>query len=146
MTILKFFTLFLICYIAANASWWAWQEHIHYEDTQSIKSLRDIINVDASIIEEKRQDLEKTKINLTKEKETLDELLSRKKTAQYNELVPKYNKSIDQFNAKKNIYDTLVDTHNTYVRQINELINKSGTRTFLFPIQPYKKPLFEELK
>ncbi len=146
MSISKIFILFVICYIVANVSWWGWQEHIHYEDTQNMRSLDNTINISYSVIQEKGQDLEKTKINLAKEKETLDELLSSKKIAQYNEVVPKYNKSIDEFNVKKDTYDQLIETHNIYVRQMNELINKSSTRTFLFPIPPYKKPLVEELK
>jgi len=146
MTILKFLTLFLVLYVSANISWWGWQEFINYEDTQTARSLDNTINISYSVIQEKEQDLDELKINLNQEKATLDELFSSKKIAQYNELVPKYNKSVDEFNAKKDTYDQLLETHNMYVGQMNELINKSSTRTFLFPIPPYKKPLFEELK
>ena len=146
MTILKFLTLFLVLYVSANISWWGWQEVINYEDTQTARSLNNTINISYSVIQEKGQDLDELKIDLNQEKSTLDELFSSKKIAQYNELVPKYNKSIDRFNVKKDEYDQLIETHNMYVRQMNELINKSSVRTFLFPIPPYKKPLVEELK
>lgn len=146
MTILKFLALFLILYTAANVSWWAWQEYINYEATQNIRSLDNTININYFVIEEKRLDLERENLNLNKEKETLDELLSSKKIAQYNEFVPKYNKSVDDFNVKKSAYDELVETHNLDIRQVNELITKTGTRTFIFPIPPYTPPLLEELK
>jgi hypothetical protein len=146
MTILKFLTLFLILYATANITWWGWQEYIHYEATQNIRSLDNTININYSVIEEMRLNLEKEQININKEKETLDELFSSKKIAQYNEFVPKYNKSVDDFNAKKAEYDALVETHNLDIRQINDLITKTGTRTFIFPIQPYTPPLIPELK
>jgi hypothetical protein len=146
MSISKIFTLFVICYIVANVSWWGWQEHIHYEDTQNMRALDNTINIEASIITEKEQDLEKAKINLAKEKETLDELLSSKKIAQYNEVVPKYNKSVDEFNQQRQEYDEMIKTHNSNIRQFNSLVTKSGTRTFIFPIPPYTQPLIAELK
>lgn len=146
MTIFKLLAVFLVSYGAANVSWWGWQEYINYEDTQSIRSLRNTINIDYSVIEERIQNLEKDQLNLNKEKETLDELLSSKKIAQYNELVPKYNKSVDEFNIKKSEYEELIETHNLNIRQFNDLVTKSGNRTFIFPIPPYKQPLIPELK
>lgn len=146
MTILKFLALFLVLYGSANIVWWGWQEYMNDEATQNIKSLDNTININYSVIEEKRLALEKERLNLNKEKETLDELLASKKIAQYNEFVPKYNTSIDNFNAEKSIYDELIKTHNMDIRQANDLITKTGTRTFIFPIQPYTPPLIPELK
>lgn len=146
MTILKLLTLFLILYIMANISWWGWQEYRNYEATQNIRSLENTINIDYSVIEEKKLELEKDQLNINKEKETLDALFSSKKIAQYNEFVPKYNKSVDAFTAKKSEYDALVETHNLDIRQVNELITKTATRKFIFPIPSYTPPLIPELK
>jgi hypothetical protein len=146
MTILKLLAVFLVLYGAANIAWWGWQEYINYEDTQTARSLENTININYSVIEEKQQELEQKTLGLNKEKETLDELLSNKKIAQYNEFVPKYNESVDDFNAKKSTYDKLVETHNIDIRQFNDLIKRTGTRTFIFPIQPYIPTLIPELK
>jgi hypothetical protein len=125
------------------AFWW-YQEDVNYDDMQTIKSLGKTINIERVSIEEKDQSLEKLKTSLDEEKLIVDKLFADKKYAQYNKIIVEY-KSINEFNTSVKEYENLVDIHNKNVRTVNELIIKSGTRKYLFPLQSYTPELYKEI-
>jgi|694.fasta_scaffold13346_12 hypothetical protein len=145
MTILKYLLIFLVFYFISNAAFWWYQEDVNYDDMQTIKSLGKTINIERVSIEEKDQSLEKLKTSLDEEKLTVDKLFADKKYAQYNKIIVEYNKSINEFNTSVKEYENLVDIHNKNVRTVNELIIKSGTRKYLFPLQSYTPELYKEI-
>jgi len=112
---------------------------------QNIKSLGNTINITRVNIEEKDRSLEIQKKFLDEERLKLDNLLADKKYNQYNELILDYNKEINEFNLSLKEYENLVNMHNQNVKIINDLIIKSGTRKYLFPIQSYTPELYREL-
>ena len=145
MTILKYLLIFLVFYFISNAAFWWYQEYIFADDMQTIKSLGKTINIERVSIEEKDQSLEKLKTSLDEEKLTVDKLFADKKYAQYNNIIVEYNKSINEFNTSVKEYENLVEIHNKNVRTVNELIIKSGTRQYLFPLQSYTPELYKEI-
>jgi len=145
MIILKYLILFLVIYLTGNIAYWGYQEYINYDDMQSIRSLGNTINIARVSIEEKDQSLERQKKSLDEDKLNLDNLLVDKKYIQYNELVIEYNKAVNELNLSIQEYDDLVNIHNQNVKIVNDLIIKSGTRKYLFPIQAYTPELYREL-
>jgi hypothetical protein len=144
MTILKYLLIFLVFYFISNVAFWWYQEDVNYDDMQTIKSLGKTINIERVSIEEKDQSLEKLKTSLDEEKLIVDKLFADKKYAQYNKIIVEY-KSINEFNTSVKEYENLVDIHNKNVRTVNELIIKSGTRKYLFPLQSYTPELYKEI-
>lgn len=145
MKILKYLIPFLIIYLTTNVVYWFYQEYTSYDDVQNIKSLGNTINITRVNIEEKDRSLEIQKKFLDEERLKLDNLLADKKYNQYNELILDYNKEINEFNLSLKEYENLVNMHNQNVKIINDLIIKSGTRKYLFPIQSYTPELYREL-
>lgn len=145
MKILKYLLFFLIIYLIGNISYWVYQEYIYYDDMQTIKSLGNTINVAMSLIEEKKQVLDQNKKSLDEQKVTLDNLLNNKKYNEYNELVIQYNQDVYKFNKLLKEYQNLLNIQNQNIRTINNLILKSGTRKYLFPIRSYTPTLYKEL-
>ena len=138
MTILKYLFIFLVLYFISNVAYWGYQEYIYYEDMQTIRSLGNTINIAIVTIEEKEQSLARSKQKLNEEKIKLDKLVVDKKFAEYNELVSDLNAAIEEYNA-------LIALGNQNVAIVNELIVKSGTRQYLFPIDSYTPELYREI-
>lgn len=145
MIILKYLILFLVIYLTGNVAYWSYQEYINYDDMQSIRSLGNTINIARVSIEENDQSLERQRKSLDEDQNKLDQLLADKKYVQYNELVLEYNKTVNELNLSIQEYEDLVNIHNQNVKLVNDLIIKSGTRQYLFPIQAYTPELYREL-
>ena len=145
MTILKYLSIFLVLYFISNVAYWGYQEYIYYEDMQTIQSLGNIINIARVTMEEKKQGLARSKQKLNEEKIKLDKLIVDKKFAQYNELIGEYNELVSNLNAMIKDYDEFIELHNQNVKIVNELIVKSGTRQYLFPIDSYTPELYREI-
>jgi len=145
MTILKYLFIFLVLYFISNVAYWGYQEYIYYEDMQTIRSLGNTINIAIVTIEEKEQSLARSKQKLNEEKIKLDKLVVDKKFAQYNELIGEYNELVSDLNAAIEEYNALIALGNQNVAIVNELIVKSGTRQYLFPIDSYTPELYREI-
>ncbi len=145
MTILKYLLIFLALYFISNVVFWGYQEYVNYEDIQSIRSLGNTINIARVTIEEKEQDIKRNRTLVDEEKVKLDKLIIDKKLAQYNELVEEYNDSINDVNTSIEEYEELINLHNENVKIVNELIIKSGTRKYLFPLESYTPELYKEI-
>lgn len=145
MTILKYLSIFLVLYFISNVAYWGYQEYIYYEDMQTIQSLGNTINIARVTMEEKKQSLARSKQKLNEEKIKLDKLIVNKKFAQYNELIGEYNELVSNLNAMIKDYDEFIELHNQNVKIVNELIVKSGTRQYLFPIDSYTPELYREI-
>lgn len=145
MTILKYLSIFLVLYFISNVAYWGYQEYIYYEDMQTIRSLGNTINIARVTMEEKKQGLARSKQKLNEEKIKLDKLIVDKKFAQYNELIGEYNELVSNLNAMIKDYDEFIELHNQNVKIVNELIVKSGTRQYLFPIDSYTPELYREI-
>jgi len=146
MKIIKYLILFFILYFIANVGLWSYQEYVNAEDMQTIKSIGNTINIARVSIQEKEQNLNIKKKSLNEQKVILDNLYTDKKFAQYNELVLDYNKSVNDVNNTIQEYDELINIHNENVRIVNELIIKSGTRKYLFPLSSYTPELYKEIQ
>jgi DNA repair ATPase RecN len=145
MTILKYLLIFLALYFISNVVFWGYQEYVNYEDIQSIRSLGNTINIARVTIEEKEQDIKRNRTLVDEKKVKLDKLIIDKKLAQYNELVEEYNDSINDVNTSIEEYEELINLHNENVKIVNELIIKSGTRKYLFPLESYTPELYKEI-
>lgn len=145
MTILKYLFIFLSLYFIGNVVFWGYQEYINYEDTQTIRSLGNTINIARVNIEEKEQDIKRKRTIIDEEKVKLDRFITDKKFAQYNELVGEYNDKVNILNNSIEEYDELINIHNENVRIVNDLIVKAGTRKYLFPIESYTPELYKEI-
>ncbi|MEY3470795.1 MAG: hypothetical protein RLZZ223_145 [Candidatus Parcubacteria bacterium] len=145
MKILKYFIIFTSLYFVANMIFWGYQEYIYYEDTQAIRALDTRINIDNTLIEEKSQSIQRESQQLNSDKEYLDQLIMDKKYAQYNELVEEHNQSIENYNESIRQYDAMIEAHNNNIKDINELLLKSATRKYLFPIPTYVPELYQEV-
>lgn len=145
MTILKYLSIFLVLYFISNVAYWGYQEYIYYEDMQTIRSLGNTINIARVTMEEKEQGLARSKQKLNEEKIKLDKLVVDKKFAQYNELIGEYNELVSNLNEMIKDYDAFIELYNQNVKIVNELIVKSGTRQYLFPIDSYTPELYREI-
>lgn len=145
MTILKYLILFLGVYFIINITYWGYQEYVNYEDMQTVRSLGNKINIARVTIEEKEETIAKLRRQLDKEKVKLDKLVNDKKFAQYNEYIGEYNELVNNLNELIEEYDALIELHNQNVKIVNDLIVKSGTRKYLFPIDTYTPELYREI-
>lgn len=145
MHLLNWLILCIVLYFIANLALWGYQEFIHYDDIQTIRSLDTSINIANTLIEEKRQALIREKNSLDREKEILDKFYADKKFVQYNELIGPYNASVDKYNTLNQEYDDLINAYNVNTRQINELLKKAATRKYIFPIPSYVPDPFQEI-
>jgi hypothetical protein len=145
MKILKYFILFLVLYFFANTAFWGYQEYINYEDVQTIRTLDTKINIDNTIIEEKAQNIQRESQQINNDKLYLEQLLVDQKYAQYNEAIIGQNAKIDAYNQSIKEYESLVDEYNANIRKINELLLKSSTRKYLFPLPTYVPELYKEI-
>jgi len=145
MTILKYLILFLGVYFIINITYWGYQEYVNYEDMQTVRSLGNKINIARVTIEEKEETIAKLRRQLDKEKVKLDKLVNDKKFAQYNEYIGEYNELVNNLNEVIKEYDVLIELNNKNVKIVNDLIVKSGTRKYLFPIDTYTPELYREI-
>jgi len=145
MTILKYLILFLGVYFIINITYWGYQEYVNYEDMQTVRSLGNKINIARVTIEEKEETIAKLRRQLDKEKVKLDKLVNDKKFAQYNESIGEYNELVNNLNEVIKEYDVLIELNNKNVKIVNDLIVKSGTRKYLFPIDTYTPELYREI-
>lgn len=145
MTILKYLILFLGVYFIINITYWGYQEYVNYEDMQTVRSLGNKINIARVTIEEKEETIAKLRRQLDKEKVKLDKLVNDKKFAQYNEYIGEYNELVNNLNEVIKEYDVLIELNNKNVKIVNDLIVKSGTRKYLFPIDTYTPKLYREI-
>jgi len=145
MTILKYLILFLGVYFIINITYWGYQEYVNYEDMQTVRSLGNKINIERVTIEEKEETIAKLRRQLDKEKVKLDKLVNDKKFAQYNESIGEYNELVNNLNEVIKEYDVLIELNNKNVKIVNDLIVKSGTRKYLFPIDTYTPELYREI-
>jgi hypothetical protein len=145
MKIIKYLILFFILYFIANVGFWSYQEYVNSEDMQTIKSIGNTINIARVTIEEKDQSLKRERDIVDEKKVELDKLIIDKRFAQYNELVGEYNDKVNILNNSIEEYDELINIHNENVRIVNELIIKSGTRKYLFPLSSYTPELYKEI-
>jgi predicted nucleic acid-binding Zn-ribbon protein len=113
---------------------------------QTIRSLGNTINIARVTIDEKEQSIARSRQKLDEEKVKLDKLVNDKKFAQYNESIGEYNELVDNLNQSIEEYDELIELHNQNVKIVNDLIVKSGTRKYLFPIDEYTPELYREIK
>lgn len=145
MKILKYFILSLVLYLVANVGFWAYQEYIYYDDIQTIRTLDTKINIDNTIIEEKEQNIQREVQQINNDKLYLEQLLVDKKYTQYNESIVEHNFEVEKYNESIKEYENLVDEYNANIRKINELLLKSATRKYLFPIPTYVPELYKEI-
>lgn len=145
MTILKYLSIFLVLYFISNVAYWSYQEYVNYEDMQTVRSLGNTINIARVNIEEKGQNIARSRQQLDEEKVKLDKLVNDKKFAQYNESIGEYNELVNNLNEAIEEYDALIELHNQNVKIVNDLIVKSGTRKYLFPIDTYTPELYREI-
>ncbi|NBP55455.1 hypothetical protein EBU71_02745 [bacterium] len=145
MTILKYLILFLGVYFIINITYWGYQEYVNYEDMQTVRSLGNKINIARVTIEEKEETIAKLRRQLDKEKVKLDKLVNDKKFAQYNEYIGEYNELVNNLNEVIKEYDVFIELNNKNVKIVNDLIVKSGTRKYLFPIDTYTPELYREI-
>lgn len=145
MIILKYLSIFLVLYFISNVAYWGYQEYVNYEDMQTVRSLGNTINITRVTIEEKEQSIARSRQQLDEEKVKLDKLVNDKKFAQYNESIEEYNKLVNNLNEAIEEYDALIELHNQNVKIVNDLIVKSGTRKYLFPIDTYTPELYREI-
>ena len=96
-------------------------------------------------IEEKEETIARLRRQLDKEKVKLDKLVNDKKFAQYNEYIGEYNELVNNLNEVIKEYDVLIELNNKNVKIVNDLIVKSGTRKYLFPIDTYTPELYREI-
>lgn len=145
MIILKYLSIFLVLYFISNVAYWSYQEYVNYEDMQTVRSLGNTINIARVNIEEKGQNIARSRQQLDEEKVKLDKLVNDKKFAQYNESIGEYNELVNNLNEAIEEYDALIELHNQNVKIVNDLIVKSGTRKYLFPIDTYTPELYREI-
>lgn len=145
MIILKYLFIFLSLYFIANVSFWSYQEYVNSEDMQTIKTMGNTINIAKVTIEEKEQDIKRKRTLVDEEKVKLDRLITDEKFAQYNELVESYNIQINDLNNSIEEYDDLINLHNENIDIVNDLIIKSGTRKYLFPLKSYTPELYKKI-
>lgn len=144
--IIKYLAIFIVLYFISNIGFWSYQEYIHYEDMQTIRSLGNAINLTRVSIDEKAQEISTRKSVIEAEKVVLDKLIIDKKFNEYNALVGDYNNAVKDVNTIVDEYENLVDIHNENVMIINDLILTAGKRDYLFPIQSYTPELYRELQ